>query len=61
MGKALRAPVAMFAQPLDARIQRAMDLEGVSSFADFARSSLTHRCREIERDHGIQQTPAKSS
>lgn len=48
-------------EPLDARIKRAMDLEGVSSFSDFTRSSLTHRCREIERDHGIQQTPEKSS
>lgn len=45
-------------KPLDERIQRAMALEGISSFADFARSALTHRCRTIERENGIPTPPA---
>lgn len=45
--------------PLDARVKQAMILEGVSSFADFARSALTHRCRTIERENGIPTPPAQ--
>ena len=44
---------------LDERTRRAMILEGVSSFADFARSALTHRCRAIERENGIPTPPAQ--
>lgn len=36
---------------LETRVAEAMKLEGLSSFADFVRSALTRRCREIEREH----------
>lgn len=38
---------------LDQRVARAMEKEGVLSFSDFARVALVHRCREIEREHGV--------
>lgn len=38
---------------LNARVLRCMKLEALSNFTDFANSALARRCREIEREHGI--------
>jgi uncharacterized protein (DUF1778 family) len=38
---------------LEARVSRAMRLEGLRTYNDFVLSALTRRCREIERDNRI--------
>lgn len=38
---------------LDARVLRCLELEGLRSFTEFANSALARKCREIERDHGV--------
>jgi hypothetical protein len=38
---------------LNARIARCMALESQRIFTEFANSAFTRKCREIEREHGI--------
>jgi hypothetical protein len=38
---------------MDKRVITCMKLEGIQSFADFARSALSRRCLEVERFHGV--------
>jgi hypothetical protein len=46
---------------LEARVARCMKLEELTVFTEFANSALARKCREIERDHGIdaQGKPTK--
>jgi hypothetical protein len=46
-------------EQLEQRVARAMNLEGLQTYNDFVLSALTRRCREIERDHGIDATLTK--
>ena len=41
---------------LDARVGRCLELEGLRSFTEFANSALSRKCREIEREHGVDAT-----
>lgn len=41
---------------LESRVQRVMDLEGLRTYNDFVLSALTRRCRDLEREHGIDST-----
>ncbi len=41
---------------LDARVRRCLELESQRSFTEFANSALARKCREIERDHGVDAT-----
>ena len=38
---------------LDARIARCLQLEGLRVFTEFANSAFARKCREIEREHGV--------
>ncbi len=44
---------------LDARVLRCLELEGLRSFTEFANSALARKCREIERDHGVDAAGRK--
>jgi hypothetical protein len=37
----------------ETRVLKCMKLDGINSFADFARSALLRKCREIEKEHGV--------
>jgi hypothetical protein len=39
--------------PLDERIERVMKLEGIKNFTEWANSAFTRRCRDTEREHGV--------
>ena len=43
---------------LELRVAAAMEIEGLRTYNDFVLSALTRRCRDIEREHGID--PVKS-
>lgn len=38
---------------LETRVRHCMEIEGLASFADFVRSALTRRCRQIEQEHAL--------
>lgn len=46
-------------EQLEQRVARAMEIEGLQTYNDFVLSALTRRCREIERDHGIDAVVPK--
>ena len=46
---------------LDARVLRCLELEGLRSFTEFANSALARKCREIERDHGVDAAGRKAA
>lgn len=46
---------------LDARVARCLELEGLRSFTEFANSALSRKCREIEREHGVDATGRRVS
>jgi hypothetical protein len=44
--------------PLESRVRRVMEAEGLRTYNDFVLSALTRRCREIEREHALDpKTP----
>lgn len=44
-------------EPLEQRVRRCMELEGLRTYTDFMLSALTRRCRQIEREHAEETTP----
>jgi hypothetical protein len=45
---------------LDARVRRCLELESQRSFTEFANSALVRKCREIEREHGVDAVGQKA-